>query len=66
MGEAVDKILTGQFAPAPFYRGRSHDPCSYCDYAEVCQKTPEFRKTHYQESMTADEFWEKLGGKEDE
>jgi ATP-dependent helicase/nuclease subunit B len=66
MGEAVDQILSGQFAPRPFYRGRSHDPCSYCDYGEVCQKSPEFRKAYYQEQLSADEFWAMLGGKEDE
>jgi ATP-dependent helicase/nuclease subunit B len=66
MGEAVDQILSGQFAPKPFYRGRSHDPCSYCDFSEVCQKNAEFRKTHYQEPLTAEEFWERLGGKKDE
>ena len=37
----TDQILGGGFAPAPFYRGISHDPCRYCDFGPVCQKDPE-------------------------
>lgn len=66
MGEAVDRILSGDFSAQPFYRGRSHDPCSYCDYSEVCQKDPAFRREHYQEPLSAKAFWEKVGGEDDE
>lgn len=64
MGQAVDRVLSGEFPAKPFYRGRSHDPCSYCDYSEICQKDPQFRKKHYQEDLNAVDFWEKAGGEE--
>lgn len=65
MGEAVDRILSGDFRAEPFYRGREHDPCSYCDYQAVCQNTAEFRRKHYHAPVKASEFWEKIGGEED-
>lgn len=66
MGQAVDQILSGNFAPKPFYRGRSHDPCDYCDYLEVCQRDKQFRRTHYQEDISPKEFWTRVGGETDE
>lgn len=66
MGEAVDHILSGDFSANPFYRGRSKDPCSYCDYLEVCQRDPQFRRTHYHEEMTPEDFWKKMGDGNDE
>lgn len=62
MGEAVDHILTGDFSPKPFYRGRSHDPCSWCDYKEVCQKDDKYKLKYYQDTLKPKEFWEKAGG----
>lgn len=61
-GDAVDKILSGDFSPKPFYRGRSHDPCSWCDYKEVCQKDNKYKLRFYQETLKPKEFWEKAGG----
>lgn len=66
MGQAVDKILSGDFKPEPFYRGRSHDPCSYCDYGQVCGKDPQARKKFYQEALSGKEFWNKIGGDDSE
>lgn len=66
VGQAVDKILSGDFKPEPFYRGRSHDPCSYCDYGQVCGKDPEARKKFYQEALSGKEFWNKIGGDDSE
>ena len=65
MGQAVDQVLNGEFIAKPFYRGRSHDPCGYCDYSEICQKDAQFRRQFYQEALSAREFWEKIGGEED-
>lgn len=65
-GQAVDKILSGQFAPEPFYRGSSHDPCSYCDFGDVCQKDPQERKKFYKETLKSKDFWEKIGGDDSE
>ncbi len=65
MGEAVDRVLSGDFSPRPFYRGPSHDPCSYCSYSEICQKDPQFRREFYKEKLSAKDFWEKIGGDED-
>lgn len=62
MAGAVDQVLSGDFAPSPFYRGINQNPCRYCDYVSVCQKDQSFRRSHYVEDLTADEFWEKLGG----
>lgn len=64
MGQAVDKILTGDFSPKPFYRGRSHDPCSWCDFKEVCQKDDKYKLKFYQETLKPREFWDKAGGEE--
>lgn len=65
MGQAVDQILDGAFSPKPFYRGRSHDPCSWCRYGDVCQKDEKFRQEHYAAPIKAAEFWSMLGGDED-
>ena len=64
MSQAVDKVLSGEFRAEPFYRGMTHDPCRYCDYSQVCQKDPEFRRKHYHEDITPGAFWEKIGGEE--
>lgn len=53
----TDQILGGGFAPDPFYRGMSHDPCHYCDFGPVCQKDPQFRKSCYHPPVSAKEFW---------
>lgn len=66
MAEAVDEIIRGDFSPRPFYRGRSKDPCSYCDYSEVCQRDPKFRREHYHEQIAPKVFWEHVGGEADE
>ena len=65
MGDAVDRILGGGFIPKPYYRGTSHDPCGWCKFGDICQKDQNFRKQHYQETMKAAEFWEKIGGETD-
>ena len=65
VGEAVDRILGGDFAPNPLYRGQAHDPCSYCNYKAVCLKDDSFRKQHYREPIKAADFWEKIGGEAD-
>ena len=62
MAGAVDQIYAGDFAPKPFYRGAAHDPCQWCDYGDICQKDPGFRRQHYHPTITAKEFWDKLGG----
>lgn len=65
MGQAVDQILNGAFAPKPFYRGRSHDPCSWCRFGDVCQKDEKFRQAHYVAPVKAEDFWKMIGGDED-
>ncbi|MDD6022867.1 MAG: PD-(D/E)XK nuclease family protein [Oscillospiraceae bacterium] len=65
MSHAVDRILGGDFSPEPFYCGKSKDPCGYCDYADVCQKDPQFRRKFYHKALSAKDFWEKIGGEED-
>lgn len=65
MGQAVDRILEGEFAPEPFYRGPSHDPCAWCDYGDVCQKDEKFRREHYVPPVKAADFWKLIGGGED-
>ena len=62
-----DQILGGGFAPDPFYRGMSHDPCRYCDFGPVCQMDPQFRKSCYHPPVSAKEFWTLLmeGGEDD-
>ena len=62
MSGAVDMIYGGRFEPEPFYRGAAHDPCQWCDYADVCQKDGSFRREHYHEPVKAKEFWEMIGG----
>lgn len=57
MAQVVDRILGGYFPPKPFYRGMSHDPCSWCQYGAVCQKDPQFRKSCYHPSITPKQFW---------
>ncbi len=57
MAQVVDRILGGYFPAKPFYRGMSHDPCSWCKYASVCQKDPQFRKSCYHPSVTPKQFW---------
>ena len=66
MSRMTDQILGGGFAPAPFYRGISHDPCRYCDFGPVCQKDPQFRKSCYHPPVSAKAFWQLLteGGTE--
>ena len=57
MAQVVDRILGGYFPAKPFYRGPSHDPCSWCKYGSVCQKDPQFRKSCYHAKVTPKEFW---------
>ena len=66
MGQAVDQITDGDFAPKPFYRGQSHDPCKWCDFGAICQKDAKFRKEHYVPGVNADKFWQMIGGEENE
>lgn len=65
MGQAVDRILEGDFAPKPFYRGPSHDPCSWCRFGDVCQKDQKFRRENYVPPVKAADFWKLIGGEED-
>lgn len=62
IAQAVDKILTGNFSPEPFYRGRSHDPCAWCDYRSVCQKDDKYKLKYYHDTLKPKDFWEKAGG----
>ena len=62
---ALERIYSGSFPAEPFYRGRSHDPCSWCKYQDVCQKDESFRREHYQPALKAEEFWNRIGGKQD-
>lgn len=62
MGQAVDQIVDGKFDPSPFYRGQSHDPCSWCDYGDICQKDQKFRREHYVPPVKAADFWKLIGG----
>ena len=64
MAQVVDNICAGHFAPAPFYRGQSHDPCQWCDYGDVCQKDRKFRQSHYHPTLKAADFWNLIGGEE--
>ena len=57
MAQVVDRILGGYFPAKPFYRGPTHDPCSWCKYGSVCQKDPQFRKSCYHAKVTPKEFW---------
>ena len=65
IGQAVDQIYGGDFTPSPFYRGPSGDPCTYCDYHDVCQLDQAGKRAFYQPGMKAKEFWEEIGGEED-
>lgn len=65
MGKAVDQILEGGFSPDPYYRGRSHDPCNWCRFGDVCQKDQKFRLEHYVQPLKAEDFWKQIGGDED-
>lgn len=62
MGKAVDQILDGEFSPKPFYRGRSHNPCSWCRFGDVCQKDEKFRQEHYVSPVDPEDFWKLIGG----
>lgn len=62
MAAVVDKICAGQFSPAPFYRGQSHDPCQWCDYTDICQKDQKFRQAHYRPTLKPADFWDLIGG----
>ncbi len=62
MAEAVDTVCGGDFQPKPFYRGAGSDPCSRCDYCDVCQKDQRFKLTHYRPKIKAEEFWRRIGG----
>ncbi len=66
MGRAVDQILDGAFSPKPFYRGPSHDPCGWCRFGDICQKDEAFRKENYVPPMKAADFWEMIGGEEND
>lgn len=65
--QAVDDILSGSFSASPYYRGQSHDPCSYCAYSAVCQRDSDFKKHCYHSKITAVDFWSMLqkGGQKD-
>ena len=65
MMRAVDRIYSGQFQPEPYYRSVEDNVCNYCDYSDVCQKDPDFRKRFYAPKISAQDFWDKIGGDED-
>ena len=64
MEHAVDRIYSGEFQPEPYYRGEEDNACRYCDYADVCQKDPDFRKRFYTSKLSARDFWSGIGGDE--
>lgn len=66
VGDAVDQILSGDFKPEPFYRGQSHDPCKYCNYADVCGLDPQKRKKFYRAKISGKDFWTLIGGEDNE
>lgn len=66
MGEAVDKVCAGEFTPEPFYRGPDNNPCIYCDYVDICQKDDSFCASFYHPTLHAKDFWNLIGGEEDE
>ena len=62
---ALERIYSGSFPAEPFYRGRSHDPCGWCKYQDVCQTDTDYRREYYHPSLKAEDFWSRIGGKQD-
>jgi ATP-dependent helicase/nuclease subunit B len=60
LGNMVDEIASGNVTPNPYTRGTSHDACTFCPYAAICQgKHAEGRRNY--KTMTAQRFWEEIG-----
>ena len=61
LAQFADEIFDGNITPNPYDRGQ-HNACKYCDYAQICRKTPE-QVRKLQKTKPAD-FWAELERKE--
>jgi ATP-dependent helicase/nuclease subunit B len=59
LGKMVDEIASGQVAPNPYTRGKSHSACDYCPYGSVCRKESVEGRRNYK-SMSPQWFWEEI------
>ena len=64
MERAVENVFSGRFIPEPYYRKDTENACLYCEYGDVCQKDPDFRRSFYTPKISAKEFWSGIGGED--
>ena len=58
---AVDRILSGDFPAQPFYRGENkRNPCSICEYTDICQLEQGTEQRFYRPGLTSKAFWQLL------
>ena len=62
---AVDTIAGGSVEANPYTRGSSHSACAFCPYGSICAKDREAGRRNYK-TMTASDFWERIGREERE
>ena len=64
LAETVDSIAGGSVDANPYTRGSSHSACAFCPYGSICAKDREDGRRNYK-AMTAQDFWERIGRKEE-
>ena len=62
LAQFTDEIFAGDITPNPYERG-ANSACGYCDFAEICHKTPE--QVRRLQKVSASDFWKELERKED-
>ena len=65
LADAVDAIAGGSVEANPYTRGSSHSACAFCPYGSICAKDREAGRRNYK-TMTASDFWERIGREERE
>lgn len=53
----VEDIASGKVDPNPYTRGMEHDPCRFCDYAQVCHPETVTGRRNFKK-MDCKKFWE--------
>lgn len=61
----TDEIYSGEVQPNPVIRGTGNSACTYCDFADVCQKDMAKHQERHLKKISNREFFKEIQAKED-
>lgn len=64
LARLADEIGSGAVSPNPVIRGAGNSACTYCEYADVCQKDMALHHQRHLKKMSNQEFFDSLERKE--